>query len=458
MPAARPSRIKPYYATLLWTAVLAALLWFATQLFTAADTALYAAAGQRCMGWEATVTPQLVPQGQSTQMEDVTLRERTRECPVVGMVELNQQEVNAAFAETNLSPQDMSVLLNCLAKGGVKTVGVSASFVWPNGVGEMGKLMLCHTLTRFEHSAVGLRGRTAAQAQFTPLMLRDAAIPADNVTGDPAKLPMANCPLPNGLTDAPDSLEITWAPDWLQGEPMTQKPSAVEDMSFPLLVRWNGETIPTLPFRLALAHLGLNPADVKVNIGKNIVYGGFTLPLDEYGRTRLQEARVVSVPLADVMGGQVADGGITAAVVEQPDETQGADTTLRLERLARTLSQMAGKEKITLRTECRPVGGAALQSALPVWEWKGYAAALIALFIGLRVFRRFPLTLNLLLAAGAAAWLLHHAYQQLTEEAAWLPLTALLLWLLSAVIICRLHKPAKPKSKRQQKYIIVSGD
>lgn len=438
--------------------MLAALLWFAPQLFPAADTALYAAAGQRCLLWEGAVTPQLVQRGAATQMEDVSLRERTRECPVVGMVELNRQEVNAAFAEMELSPQDMSVLLNCLAKGGIKTVGVSSSFVWPDGVGEMGKLMLCHTLAGFDHMAVGLRGRTAAQAQFTPLVLRDAAIPADNVTGDPAKLPMANCPLPNGLTDAPDSLEITWAPDWLQGEPMTQKPSAVEDMSFPLLVRWNGETIPTLPFRLALDHLGLSPADVKVNIGKNIIYGGFTLPLDEYGRTRLQDARVASVPLADVMGGQVADGGISVAMVEQPDETQGNDTTLRLERLARTLSQMAGKEKITLRTECRPVGGAALQSALPAWGWKEYAAGLLGLFVGLRVFRRFPLTLNLLLAAGAAAWLLKESYRLLTEEAAWLPVSALLLWLLAAVIICRLHKPVKPKSKRQQKYIIVSGD
>ena len=46
----------------------------------------------------------------------------------------------------------------------------------------------------------------------------------------------------------------------------------MDSISFPLLMRWNGETLPTLHFRLALARLGLAGKDVKVRLGKDITY------------------------------------------------------------------------------------------------------------------------------------------------------------------------------------------
>ena len=152
---------------------------------------------------------------------------------------------------------------------------------------------------------------------------------------------------------------------------MSQNPSAVDSISFPLLMRWNGETIPTLPFRLALARLGLDGKDVRVRLGKDITYGGFTLPIDDNARTRLTEAKVENIPLADVVGGVNLTeklGPNPCIMLEQPAEKQ--NTPLRLERLARTLSQLAGVEKILTHTGERPLGGQVLQQMPIMQGWK----------------------------------------------------------------------------------------
>lgn len=453
MASSRSRKIK-WSSVLLWWVLLAAAVCGLPVLLQSADAWLYSRAGQLLGLWSQETVPQLVQPGKAVQMEKVEVRERSRECPAVGMVGLNHAAAAEAFAALPLGPQDMAVLLNKLAQGGVESVSVSASFMWKDGVGAMGKEMLCHVLASFPHSAVGLRGRTAAQADFTPIVLRDAAIPAENVEGDCSKLPMANRPLPNGLTETPDSLNITWAPDWLQDEPMTQRPSAVEDMSFPLLVRWNGETIPTLPFRLALAHLGLSAADVKVVVGREISYGGFTLPLDEYGRTRLSEAQVAELPLADVLAGKTAGSGIRLVMLEQPQEEKGA--LLRLERLARTLSQMAGREKVTVHTELHPVGGKALLCAVPMPDWRslrvwcyllgGAAAALLAL----RFVPLFPVFFIRLLVTVPAVWVLWQAYVLLVRSSVWLPVASVpVLWLLLMVSLRSLRPVKQGRGSRR---------
>ena len=94
-------------------------------------------------------------------------------------------------------------------------MGLSSPLIWPGEQGDMVREMLCRVLAGFPHSAVGLRGRTAAQPDFTPAMLRNASIPQENIEGDPSGLPIANRALPNVLTETPDALAFVWAPDWL---------------------------------------------------------------------------------------------------------------------------------------------------------------------------------------------------------------------------------------------------
>lgn len=353
----RVKRRSRIWSLLFWTVFLTCTVLFLRPWLLPADTLLYKHAGQLTKQWTAQQEPQLVQHGKEVVLEKVVTEHRTLECPSVGVVELDHASCASCFAALPLGPQDLAVLLNKLSTAGVSTIGISSPLTWQQESGDMVRELFCRVIRQFAHPVVGLRGRTAAQADFTPLVLRDSSIPTENIEGDATGLPIANRPLPNGLTDTPDSINLMWAPDRLQDEPLTHKPSGVKNLSFPLLMRWNGETIPTLPLRLALQRRGLSPADVKVRLGQDISFGGMTLPLDEHGRTRLIEANIIPITPAEIMDGEsVAKklGKNSSLILEEPLDARGEPG--RAGRMAATLSQLSAIEKVTLHTTERPVG------------------------------------------------------------------------------------------------------
>ena len=436
----KTSRHVSLLAVIFWLAVLAGT-WIATRdSLREWNQTLYNQLGHRHCGWSSNEFPQLLSQGEAPAMEPVVAQTRLRECPTVGMVEMNEKACAAAFAALPLQPQDFAVLLNKLKQQGATTVGLSSPLIWQDEQGDMVREMLCRVLAGFPHSAVGLRGRTAAQPDFTPAMLRNASIPLENIEGNPNGLPIANRPLPNGLTETPDALAVVWAPDWLESEPLTQNPSAVDSISFPLLMRWNGETIPTLPFRLALARLGLDGKDVKVRLGKDITYGGFTLPIDDNARTRLTEAKVISIPLADVVAGidlHKKLGNKPCLMLEQP--AAGQNTPLRLERLARTLSQLAGTEKIITHTSERPRGGHVLQQIPLLQTWQQQAVAALVLFFFLWLMPFVPFLLRWLILLAMPVGIVWYAAEML-QQARWFCAAPMLLWWLVLAFIFCIHR------------------
>lgn len=431
------SKHVSFLAVILWLLVLSGA-WYAMQdTLHRCDQWLYNRLGHMLCQWNDADFPQLLKPQDPVIMEPVVSHTRLRECPTVGMVELNEEACAAAFAALPLGPQDTAVLLNKLKQGGAATIGLSSPLIWPGEHGEMVREMLCRVLASFPQSAVGLRGRTAAQPDFTPAMLRNASIPAENIEGNPNGLPVANRPLPNGLAETPDALAVVWAPDWLEGEPHTHAPSAVDSISFPLLMRWNGETIPTLPFRLALARLGLDGKDVKVKLGKEITYGGFTLPIDDNGRTRLNEARVVSIPLTDVIAGTDLTeklGKHPIVMLEQPAEKQ--NTPLRLERLARTLSQLAGTELIITHTSERPRGGQVLRQLPLLQSWQSLSTAAICLLLFLWIMPFVPALLRWLILLALPCIILWQAAEQVRLGNWYTTAPLLVWWLLLAVVFC----------------------
>lgn len=445
--SAQSTRTVSLPAVFFWLAILVTA-WFAMPgIIQQYNQQLYNRLGHTLCAWAETDFPQLLNPGEPVAMEPVVTETRLRECPVVGMVELNEEACSAAFAALPLGPQDTAVLLNKLKEGGACTVGLSSPLIWPGEQGEMVREMLCRVLATFPHSAVGLRGRTAAQPDFTPAMLRNASIPPENIEGNPNGLPIANRPLPNGLTETPDALAVVWAPDWLEGEPHTQNPSAVDSISFPLLMRWNGETIPTLPFRLALARLGLDGKDVKVRLGQDIRYGGFTLPIDDNGRTRLNDAKVASISLADVVSGtNLVEklGKKPIVMLEQPAEKQ--HTPLRLERLARTLSQLAGAEKVITHTTERPRGGQVLQLVPVMQDWQEYCLAAAGLFLFLWIMPYVPAILRWLVILLLPAGIVWQA-AQLVQQGAWYYSAQLLVWWLLLAFVFLLHRPRRSKRR-----------
>ncbi len=435
----KTSRHVNFLAVLFWLFVLAGS-WYGLQgSFHDTDQRIYNQLGHMLCNWAPGDNPQLLKQGESPRMEQVITETHTRECPLVGMVELNDEACSQVFAALPLGPQDTAVLLNNLKQAGATTVGLSSPLIWHGEQGEMVREMLCRVLAEFPQSAVGLRGRTAAQPDFTPIMLRNASIPQENIEGNPNGLPIANRPLPNGLTETPDALAVVWAPDWLEGEPHTQTPSAVDSISFPLLMRWNGETIPTLPFRLALARLGLDGKDVKVRLGKDITYGGFTLPIDDNARTRLTDARVVHIPLADVASGTDLTeklGKNSCIMLEQPADKQ--NTPLRLERLARTLSQLAGARKTTTHTTEQPAGRQVLHQLLFLHNWQQLTTAGVALLFFLWFMPFVPGALRWLILLAMPCALLWFAAEQVQQNH-WFSTTPLLIWWFTLALVFCLH-------------------
>ncbi len=359
MPAQRRVSFK---GRLFWFLFIVAAWFVARHLFAATDAQLADLFGHRFAQWGADEHAQVVLPGDKPAMEMVEVEHRSLHCPPVGTLELDDAGCRDVFAALPLGPQDLAVLLSKLRDLGVESVGITSPFIWPDEAGDMTRELLCQVLRQFPNPVLGLRGRTAAQADFTPVVLRDYAIPASQIEGDPTGLPQANRPLPNGLTDTPDSLDVPWAPDWLQDEPLTQRDPGVSGISFPLLVRWNGQTMPTLPLRLAIKRAGLRPEDVHVHIGKELRLGSRRLPLDAHGRTRLSAASTLPLKLTELMAGdegirrQLGDKG--CVLIEQPAEATGNPARLGL--LARTLSQLAGVEKVHRTTEERPVGGRVL--------------------------------------------------------------------------------------------------
>ncbi len=413
-----------------WFLLILAAWFFTRHLFVETNTRFFDGLGHRFMHWSADEHAQLVLPGEKVRTEPITVEHRTLLCPPVGTLELDEATCREFFAALPLGPQDLAVLLNRMQQDGITTVGISSPLTWPEEAGDMTRELLCKVLTSFNSPVLGLRGRTAAQADFTPVILRDYAVPDSQITGDPTGLPSANRPLPNGLTDTPDSLGVPWAPDWLADEPLTQQASELETLSFPLLVRWNGQTIPTLPLRLALAHAGLTANDVHVNIGKDIRFGSRSLPLDLHGRTRLSEGLAIPLNLAELGS---SNGGLRkqfgergCVMIEHPTGTKG--NMRRLNLLARTLSQLVGVEKIHHTTEERPIGGRVLhlQEKQEGWGFLAQVAGVLAL--ALLIFPHLPWLLRFLGSLGLLALIFWWALSAL-RAGVWVSLSsALFSW------------------------------
>ena len=330
----------------------------AEQKLVRADAFFYTVFG-RVAGAPAESYAQLHFPHEEVKMESVIRCEARRHYPVVRHVvwEADGREDMGALPLPKL--QELATILNCLSeKAGARAVGISTPLVWEDEHDEMARHMLARALKGFRHACIGLPARNAAQAEATPEALRAAALPGRNIEGNPAALPYANAPLPAASPGAEASAALLWAPDYVEDEPAADY--HVQGRSCPLLMRWRGEVLPTLPLRLALAQLGLSPADVQVKLGKSIRIGSRLLPLDERGCTPLGAARVEPLPLAELLTAPPRDvQDAPPAIISRAFTPE--QTPQRGEQLAATLSLLLSADrKVYLPTE-RPAGNMLLE-------------------------------------------------------------------------------------------------
>lgn len=338
--------------------IILAVCILAEQKLTGLDSAVYSAAARLSTADKNTRLRLLGPQA-SADTEKIVLHEVRRYYPPVFLLNWEPDGRDDLSAYPLPRIQELATIIHCLTtKAGVSCLGISSPLMWEDSRDDMSRQMLMRALQGCRLTCLGLPARNAAQAEVTPDQLQAAAIPHYLVEGDPAELPYANAPLPY-VSPLPDRHALLWAPDYIEDAPAGK--DAAQGLSCPLLLRWKGDILPTLPLRLALAQQGLTPADVQVRLGKSIRIGKRLLPLDTRGRTPLGSARVVPLPLADILSAPPADpdGQPSAAILSRPftPDQNGQHAV----RLAATLSLLLSSEsEIYIPTE-RPVGGMQLE-------------------------------------------------------------------------------------------------
>ena len=195
-----------------------------------------------------------------------------------------------------------------------------------------------------------------------------------------------------------------------------------------------------MDYTTMISHIFDNEEVNKVKLGKEISFGGFTLPIDDNARTRLTEARVVTIPLADVVAGTNLIeklGENPCIMLEQPAE--GQHTPLRLERLARTLSQMAGVERILTHTSERPCGGHVLQQLPILTSWQQLTTACVALLFFLWIMPFVPGLLRWLILLALPAGILWFAAEAVQHKL-WFNATSILTWWLILAFVFLIHR------------------
>ena len=429
-----------------WLLVLVAVAVLTGEHTEHIDARLYNYAGKALGTVPAERTLHLLHAGQTAPREpDTTVETRRIECPAVTSIELDDSTAARCFAALPLGPQDFAVLLHKLGEScGTRHLAISAPLTWQGDTAPIARQMVALGITRFDSKAIGLRGRTTADADFTPAVLRAGSIPPEQVEGDTTDLPAANRAFENDLLYLNEAQQLAWAPDRINDERLTQNPTAATDRSFPLLARWNGEILPTLPLRLAMQIKGLKPTDIKVRMGKDIRLGTITLPLDERGCTRLQQSVSNSLKPESFIDSSSTPARAPIVLLSIPPD--GKAEGRRPAQLAATISQLCATEITEYHTQ-QGAPGLSLMYRTPATDWLSLSIlAAIALF-AVRVLPYFPgvlCKLTMLAALGGLLWLAHREMQL----GYWVHLTsAIATWLTLALALCVL-RPTEMKRKR----------
>lgn len=432
----------------LWLLILVAVAVGMGNRGERADVLLYNNAGKILGTVPTDRTLHLLHEGQTAPREpDNVVETRRLECPTVAALELDDETTAGCFASLPLGPQDTAVLLQKLSEQGIRSLAISSPLAWQENAPPIARQMVALGLTRFEHATVGLRGRTAADADFTPAVLLSSRIPAEQVEGDTTGLPSCNKVIENDLLYISEAQQLCWAPDRLEDERLTQHAASFTERSFPLLVRWNGEILPTLPLRLAMQIKGLSTAQLKIRMGKDIRLGDITLPLDEHGRTRLPQAAITTFKTTDVIDGRLPAAAKKAAIALLSQPTDGKAEERRPRLLAATISQLCATEIVEQHTE-PGAPGLSLMYHNPVTGWLPLSILAIAALFAVRVLPYFPAILRYIVLLLALGGIFRYA-QELMQQGSWFHVsTAVVTWLVLCLALTVL-RPTKMKGRKR---------
>ncbi len=286
--------IRHLAAVLFWFCVLGLAAWLAVPGLYHADVALYQAAAE-----QPGAPLRLLFPGQGPRSSKMLTPHLIPEYPPVLWTAWDSDIDESSAPPPKL--QELATILHCLSdRHNVRLIALSSPLTWADENNEMVHFMLDNAMSSLQHLFVGLQAHNAAQAQATPQLLKDTAIPQDHLEGDPSGIPSANKAHPYRLPHPADG-RLSPAPDFVEDELLSRDEAADRGMSLPLLVRWNDDVLPTLPLSIVMHHLGLTAADVHVHFNRFLRLGDRTFPLDAHARIPLGSARAKNLPLQHVL-------------------------------------------------------------------------------------------------------------------------------------------------------------
>ncbi len=422
-------------AVFFWFCALSLVAWFAAPRLFNADLALYRAAAER-----PNESLRLLLPGEGPRTFKVLTPHRVPEYPPVYCTVWDSDLDESPAPAPKL--QELATILHCLStRHAIHHVALSSPLTWLDEGNETVHLMLDNALGSLKHLSVGLQAHNAAQAQVTPQHLRDSAIPPDHLEGDPSGIPTANMARPYHLPHRVDEA-VSPVPDFVEDELLSREEANARGLSLPLLVRWNGDVLPTLPLSIVMHHLGITSADLRVHFGRYLKLGDRTLPLDAHARTPLGAARATMLPLQDALNPttepapSASDAAGEIAVLFRPSLSNTPAN--RGELIAASISCLLAQDRTTYLPGTRTEQAHFLH--LTPLQATPFGLAILALLtlVALIFLPRISLLprLTLMIAGLAGIWLL--AWLSYRSDL-WMSLTTwLLCWLLLFVALSAL--------------------
>ena len=181
------------------------------------------------------------------------------------------------FSTSPLAPIDHSVIFAGLSEAGHKVLGVGHLMAWDDPE-PLAMEALRKQLDRFDAAVLALPLARGAQPEPVATPFLRWSVPESDVQGKVSALPQVNrIAVPNAEQGGAKSLA---------GFSLLENESDPGSDKQPLLARWDDRIVFAFPLAVEIAAEGLTPADVMIELGKEIRLGpaGQVIGIDEFGR------------------------------------------------------------------------------------------------------------------------------------------------------------------------------
>lgn len=181
------------------------------------------------------------------------------------------------FSTSPLAPIDHSVIFAGLSEAGHKVLGVGHLMAWDEPE-PLAMEALRKQLDRFDAAVLALPLARGAQPEPVATPFLRWSVPESDVEGKVSALPQVNrIAVQNAEQGGTKSLA---------GFSLLENESDPGEDKQPLLARWGDRIVFAFPLAVEIAAEGLTPADVIIEVGKEIRLGpaGQVIGIDEFGR------------------------------------------------------------------------------------------------------------------------------------------------------------------------------